>query len=64
MSAPTAPLAQLDVLRRYDVETALRYLGISRKTFYRDVAAGRIKVLKHGRRTFCHGSEIARVSAA
>jgi predicted site-specific integrase-resolvase len=42
----------------------LQRLGISRKTFYRDVAAGRIKVIKHGGRTFVAAAEIARLCAA
>ena len=64
-SSNNAPLAQIDVrLHRFSVEESLQRLGISRKTFYRDVAAGRIKVIKHGGRTFVAAAEIARLCAA
>lgn len=64
MSTKTQPVPQqLDPLRRYDIPTALALLGISRKRFYANVNAGRIRLVKDGRRSFCPGSEIVRVSA-
>ena len=58
-----APLPQLDVLQRYDVQEAAQYLRISRAKLYNDVTAGLIKVIKDGKRTLVPGSEIARRSA-
>jgi hypothetical protein len=54
------PLGPLDPLRRYDVETALRYLGYSRFTLYADIRDGRIQTIKDRNRRFVPGSEIAR----
>ena len=56
------PLGPLDPLRRYDVETALRFLGISRFTLYADIREGRIQSIKDRNRRFIPGAEIARVS--
>jgi excisionase family DNA binding protein len=60
---PMPPLAPLDPLQRYTVDETVRYLRTSRPTFYADVKAGRIKTIKHGRRRYVSGAEIARVSA-
>jgi hypothetical protein len=57
-----APLPQLERLRRYNIPTTLALLGVSRKRFYEHVKAGRIRIIKDGRRSFCSGSEIARLS--
>lgn len=57
------PLSPLDVLQRYSVREACRYLRISAPKFYETVRAGRIKTMKDGRRRFVPGSEIARLSA-
>lgn len=62
MTAKNAPLPQLDPLRRYDVSTSLALLGISRKQLYDDIKAGKLAIIKHGRRTFVPGTEIARLS--
>jgi excisionase family DNA binding protein len=56
------PLGPLDPLRRYTVEDALRYLGISRFTLYADIRENRIQTIKDRNRRFVPGSEIARVS--
>jgi excisionase family DNA binding protein len=61
-SAP-APLAPIDPLQRYSVDETVRYLRTSKPTFYADVRAGRIKTIKHGRRRYVSGAEIARVSS-
>lgn len=42
---------------------ALAYLDISRKTFYTDVLAGRIQIIKRGRRSFVPGSELIRLAS-
>lgn len=54
-------LGPLDPLRRYPVEEALKYLATSRATFYKDVAAGKIKTIQNGKRRFVPGSEIVRL---
>lgn len=64
MSAKNSTLPALDPLRRYPVEQAMAYLGISRKRFYDNIKAGRIKIVKDGRRTFVPASEVIRCSQA
>jgi excisionase family DNA binding protein len=58
-----APLAPLDPLQRYTVDETVRYLRTSKPTFYAEVRAGRIRTIKHGRRRYVSGAEIARVSS-
>jgi excisionase family DNA binding protein len=62
MPADQQPLQPLDVLQRYRVEEAAKYLRVSRATVWNDVTAGRIRSVRHGRRVFVPGSEIARLS--
>lgn len=57
-------LAPLDTLRRYSVETAAAYLGISRARVFARIRSGEVTTIKDGRRTFVPGSEIARLSRA
>jgi prophage regulatory protein len=57
---PTLPL--VDVAQRYTIAEAIAYLRISHASVYKEINAGRIKVLKQGKRTFVPGSEIARLS--
>lgn len=80
MAPPKNSPPTIDPLRRYPVSIALELLGYSRKSFYEDVAAGRIKTISVGRvrtrtskkglvyectgRRFVPGSEIVRLSAA
>lgn len=47
-------------MQRYTVPEAIAYLRSSRKTFYDEVKAGRITLVKDGRRSYVHGSELAR----
>jgi excisionase family DNA binding protein len=61
---PHTPLPPLDLLRRYPIDDAAAYLGISRATLYNDIAAGLIHTIKHGTRRFVPASEIARLSSA
>ena len=64
MATKIHELPPVDPLRRYPVDQTLVYLGISRKFFYDEAAAGRIATIKHGKRRFCPGSEIVRLSQA
>lgn len=59
----TAPLPALDPLRRYSVPDSLALLQISRKRFYQNVKAGKIPLIKDGRRSYCAGTTIVRLSA-
>ncbi len=62
MAPKNTPLPILDPNRRYPIEQTLAFLGVSRRHFYEGVKAGRIKLIKDGRRSFCAGSTIARLS--
>jgi len=57
------PLGLLDPLRRYSIEQAIAYLATSRFTIYKMIRDGKLRVLKDGRRTYCPGSEIVRLSS-
>lgn len=64
MSVATLPaLAPIDPQQRYSIAEGIAYLRSSRKTFYDDVKAGRIKLIKDGRRSYVHGTELVRRSA-
>jgi hypothetical protein len=55
-------LQKLDENRLYPIPLALLYLDKGRRKFYEDVRAGRIRIVKDGRRSFCSGAEIIRRS--
>jgi Helix-turn-helix domain len=55
-------LAPVDVSQRYTIAEAVSYLRISHASIYKEINAHRIRSIKHGKRTFVPGSEIARVS--
>jgi hypothetical protein len=55
-------LAPIDANARYPIDLALVYLDCSRRQFYADVKAGRIRLLKFGRRSYAPGSELVRLS--
>jgi hypothetical protein len=55
-------LAPVDIAQRYATAEATSYLRISHASIYKEINARRIRVLKHGKRTFVPGSEIARLS--
>jgi excisionase family DNA binding protein len=57
-----APLAPLDVNQRYDINEAAEYLRISRARLYQKIAAGEIRRIKDGRRSFVPGSDIKAAS--
>jgi predicted DNA-binding transcriptional regulator AlpA len=61
-SADRRALAPVDVAQRYTIKEATSYLRISHASIYKEINARRIRVLKHGKRTFVPGSEIARLS--
>lgn len=46
-----------------DVETTCSILSIARTTLYAEVRAGRINLIKRGKRTFFHRDEIERYVA-
>jgi hypothetical protein len=60
---PRPALAPLDERQRYSIPEGIAYLRSSRKSFYDDVKAGRIRLIKDGRRSYVHGSELIRRSA-
>lgn len=39
---------------------AMNLIGVKSTRFYAEVAAGRLAVVRNGRRTYCRASEIAR----
>ena len=57
---PTAPL---DPSRRYRIDDAAAYLGISRAKLYTDIRASKLATITDGKRRFVPGSEIARLSS-
>lgn len=56
------PLAPVDAAQRYTIAEATTYLRISHASIYKEINACRIRVIKHGKRTFVPGSEIVRLS--
>jgi predicted DNA-binding transcriptional regulator AlpA len=52
----------VDLAQRYTIKEATSYLRVSHASIYKEINARRIRVLKHGKRTFVPGSEIARLS--
>jgi len=62
MATKLSELPPLDVHQRYNVREACIYLRISRALLYGDISRGKIKIIKHGTRTFIAGHEIARLS--
>lgn len=62
MSATVPALPPIDPNRRYPLEQANAYLGQSRAKTYQDIGAGRLRVIKDGKRVYIPGSEIIRVS--
>jgi prophage regulatory protein len=61
-SADRRSLAPVDIAQRYTIAEATCYLRISHASIYKEINARRLRVLKHGKRTFVPGSEIARLS--
>ena len=55
-------LPALDERRRYSIEVAALYLGITRGFVYELIKRGEIATIKDGRRTFVPGAEVARKS--
>ena len=60
MPTNPGPLPPIDVSQKYSVEEAIAYERTSRKTLYAEIKAGRLRVIKVGRRTYVPGSELAR----
>jgi hypothetical protein len=59
----TGPLAPLDSAQRYTLGEAAAYLRLCTISLHRRIKAGEIRSIKHGRRRYVPGSEIARLSA-
>jgi hypothetical protein len=57
------PAALLDPLRRYRIDDAAAYLGISRAQLYIDIRTSKIATITDGKRRFVPGSEIVRLSS-
>jgi hypothetical protein len=55
-------LPPVDPLRRYNTLQAQEYLQLSNGAFYQAVHAGRIRVIKDGRKAYVPGQEIVRLS--
>ncbi len=55
-------LPPVDTNRRYPMELANKLLGQSRAKTYKDIQAGKLRVIKDGKRVFVPGSEIIRLS--
>ncbi len=58
-----SPPLWVDSNQRYPIPVANALLSQSNSKTYEDIAAGRLKVIKDGRRSYIHGSEIIRRSA-
>lgn len=56
------PPPPVDLAQRYTIKEATAYLRVSHASIYKEINARRIRVLKHGKRTFVPGSEIVRLS--
>lgn len=55
-------LPALDRAQRYSIREAAEYLRISRAKLFQDIKAGKIRILKDGRRSYVPSDEIARQS--
>jgi hypothetical protein len=60
---PRTPIAPLDPLRRYRIDDAAAYLGISRAQLYIDIRSFKIATIREGKRHFVPASEIVRLSS-
>jgi hypothetical protein len=54
------PPAVVDTNQRYSLPEACAVLRQSPAQIYRDIAADRLHVIREGRRTYVHGSELVR----
>lgn len=62
MPKPATHLQPLDAQQRYEIPECLAYLRTSRARLYQRIAAGEIRVLKDGKRTYIPGTELIRLS--
>jgi excisionase family DNA binding protein len=62
MSKKNVSLPPLDVAQRYSTREACAYLRTSNATLYNLIAAGELRVIREGKRTYVPGTEIARRS--
>lgn len=56
---PKTQLAPLDPQQRYSINETNAYLRQSRAKTYQDIKAGKLAVIKDGRRTYIPGAAIA-----
>jgi Helix-turn-helix domain len=59
-----APLGPLDPAQRYSIPEAARYLRVSRSFLWARVKDGELVTIRHRKRKFIPGTEIARLSEA
>lgn len=60
---PQNSLPPLDERQRFSVNEAIAYLRTSRASFYKLTHTGQLRLIKHGRRSYVSGADIARLSA-
>lgn len=58
----TQPPVTVDPNQRYVIAEACAILRQSKAGLYKDIAAGRLSVIREGARTYVHGSELIRRS--
>lgn len=56
------PSVPVDTNQRYTIPEACGYLATSHTTLYAAIAAGKLRVIRDGKRTFVPGCEISRLS--
>jgi hypothetical protein len=56
------PPGLIDANRRYSIKVVNELLSQSNSKTYEDIAEGRLKIIKDGKRTYIPGSEIIRRS--
>lgn len=61
-AAKIQPPAVIDPNQRYEMVEACAILRQSKAGVYKDIAAGRLSVIKEGARTYVHGTELIRRS--
>ena len=64
MTDRETPTTQGPRIHRYTIEEACQLTRLSRATLYERIAAGRLAVVKDGRRTFVTGAELERYLSA
>ena len=55
-------LAPLDANQRYAIDESAEYLRTSRVQVYKKIAAGHLRLIKDGRRSFINGADLIAAS--